>query len=158
MHDGDIPSNETWIKIGGDKGGCSFKMNFQIVNTPKPNSPKHTCIFAAVEAPDSIINLHVTLNRYKDQMEVLNGAQWRYERTVNTHTHTLMTGFGKTLRMGFFLKIECCTVDKLYHRANPCSSLRPIARLVVEIQRFVCDRTTHPIIEKLQSKGIAMHA
>ena len=41
-------------------------------------------------------------------------------------------------------------VDKLYHRANPCSSLRPIAR-------FVCDRATPPIFEKSQSKGVAMH-
>ena len=49
-------------------------------------------------------------------------------------------------------------VDKLYHRANPCSRLRPIARFVVEIQRFVSDCTTPPIIEKLRSKGVAMHA
>ena len=66
-HDGDIPPNEIWIKIGDDKGGSSFKMNFQIVNTPKPNTPKHTCIFTTVEAPDSITNLHVALDRYKDQ-------------------------------------------------------------------------------------------
>ena len=46
-------------------------------------------------------------------------------------------------------------VDKLYHRANPRSSLRLIARFVVEIQRFVCDRATPPIIEKLRSKGVA---
>ena len=49
-------------------------------------------------------------------------------------------------------------VDKLYHRANPCSSFRLIVHFVVEIQRFVCDRATPPIIEKLWSKGIAMHA
>ena len=48
-------------------------------------------------------------------------------------------------------------VDKLYHRANPRSSLRLIARFVVEIQRFVCNCATPPIIEKLLSKGIAMH-
>ena len=48
--------------------------------------------------------------------------------------------------------------DKLYHRANLRSSLRPIARFVVEIQRFVCDHATHSIVEKLWSKGVAMHA
>ena len=48
-------------------------------------------------------------------------------------------------------------VDKLYHSANPCSSLRPIAHFVVEIQPFVCDRATLLIIEKLRSIGIAMH-
>ena len=47
-------------------------------------------------------------------------------------------------------------VDKLYHRANPRSSFRPIACFIVEIQRFVCDHATPPIIEKLQSKGVAM--
>ena len=46
--------------------------------------------------------------------------------------------------------------DKLYYRANPCSSFRPIAHFVVEIQCFVCDHTTPPIIEKLQSKGVAI--
>ena len=49
-------------------------------------------------------------------------------------------------------------VNKLYHRANLRSSLRPIVRFVVEIQRFVCDRATPPIIKKLRSKGVAMHA
>ena len=47
--------------------------------------------------------------------------------------------------------------EKLYHRANPRSSFRATVRFVVEIQRFVCDRATPPIIEKLQSKGVAMH-
>ena len=49
-------------------------------------------------------------------------------------------------------------VDKLYHRANLHSSLRLIACFVAEIQPFVCDRATPPIIEKLRSKGVAMHA
>ena len=49
-------------------------------------------------------------------------------------------------------------VDKLYHRANLHSNFRPIVRFLVEIQYFVCDHTTPPIIEKLWSKGVAMHA
>ena len=49
-------------------------------------------------------------------------------------------------------------VDKLYHRPNPRSSFRLIARFDVEIQRFVCNCATHSIIEKLRSKGVAMHA
>ena len=48
--------------------------------------------------------------------------------------------------------------DKLYHRANPRSSFRATVLFVVEIQRFVYDRATPPIIEKLRSKGVAMHA
>ena len=48
-------------------------------------------------------------------------------------------------------------VDKLYHRANPRPSLRPVACFVVKI-RFVFGHATPPIIEKLRSKGVAMHA
>ena len=66
-----------------------------------------------------------------------------------------VTGFGKTLRMGFFLKIE---FDAWLISSNPCSSLRLIAHFFVEIQHFVCDRATPPIMEKLRSKGVAMHA
>ena len=49
-------------------------------------------------------------------------------------------------------------VDKPYHRANSHSSFRLIVHFAVELQSFVCDRTTPPTIEKLRSKGVAMHA
>lgn len=29
-HDDNIPRDEVWVKIGGDKGGGSFKMSFQV--------------------------------------------------------------------------------------------------------------------------------
>ena len=51
-----------------------------------------------------------------------------------------------------------CMFDKLYHRANLCSGFRPIACFAVELQHFLCDRTTPPTIEKLRSKSVAMHA
>ena len=69
-----------------------------------------------------------------------------------------MIGFGKTLRMGFILKIEfdawliSSTIELTHVQVLGRS------RFIVEIQRFVCDRATPPIIEKLRSKGIAMHA
>ena len=66
------------MKIGGDKGGSSFKMNFQIVNKPSPNSVANTCIFAAFQAQDTITNLHVALDRYKQQLKDLEGCRWRY--------------------------------------------------------------------------------
>ena len=73
-----IPPDEIWIKIGGDKGGTSFKMNFQIMNVSHPNSIHNTCVFAAFEAPDSLFNLHVGLDRYAEQVEDLEGSEWRY--------------------------------------------------------------------------------
>ena len=38
-------ASEVWIKIGGDKGGGTFKMNFQIVNIATPNSVHNSCVF-----------------------------------------------------------------------------------------------------------------
>ena len=68
-----------------------------------------------------------------------------------------MTVSGKTRHIENFIILVSYIFDKLYHRANPCSSFRVTVRFVVEIQRFVCDYATPPIIEKLLSKGVAMH-
>ncbi len=56
----------------------TFKMNFQIVNTPRPNSVQNTCVFTAFEAPDSKTNLHLTLSRYKEAVSQLQSYTWRY--------------------------------------------------------------------------------
>eukprot|EP00731_Ephydatia_muelleri_P011671 Em0006g565a len=71
-----IPASEVWIKIGGDKGGGTFKMNFQIVNIATPNSVHNTCVFCCFAAGDSVTNLHAALDRFKDQVEHLNGMKW----------------------------------------------------------------------------------
>ena len=66
-----------WLKIGGDKGGGTFKMNFQIVNVATPNSVHNTCLLSCFAAGDSITNLHMALDRFKDQVEHLHGMKWR---------------------------------------------------------------------------------
>ena len=77
-HNGAIPENEIWIKIGGDKGGKSVKANFQICNVENPNSVRNTCVFAVFEAPDSATNVHIALERYSPQISELARAKWRY--------------------------------------------------------------------------------
>ena len=59
--------------------------------------------------------------------------------------------------MGFFLKIEF-DAWLTSSRTNLRSSLRTIVHFVMEIQRFVCDRATPPVIKKLRSKDVAMNA
>ena len=44
-HEGLIPQDEIWVKIGGDKRGGSFKVAFQAANLPCPNSTQHTFVF-----------------------------------------------------------------------------------------------------------------
>ena len=34
-----IPSNEVWVKLGGDKGHGSFKINMQVVNVTQTIPP-----------------------------------------------------------------------------------------------------------------------
>ena len=41
-----IPSNEVFLRIGGDRGGGSFKMSFQIANTDHPNKVENTVLFS----------------------------------------------------------------------------------------------------------------
>ena len=59
-HKGLIPDDEIWLKLGGDKGGSSFKMSVQVVNMEKPNSVTNSCVFAVFEASDSVLNSHST--------------------------------------------------------------------------------------------------
>jgi hypothetical protein len=74
-HDGRIPSDEIWIKLGGDKGG-SFKASFQIVNVEHPNSVHNTCVFTVFQAPGSVFNLHVAFDRCIEQVDDLQKSQW----------------------------------------------------------------------------------
>eukprot|EP00731_Ephydatia_muelleri_P017660 Em0010g758a len=76
-HNGVIPASEIWIKLGGDKGGGTFKMNFQIINVAVPNSVNNTCVFCCFETDDSYTNLHIALERYKEQVEHLQGMTCR---------------------------------------------------------------------------------
>ena len=52
-------------------------MNFQIVNVAAPNSVHNTCVFCCFEADDTVTNLHIAFDRYKDQVANLQGMQWR---------------------------------------------------------------------------------
>ena len=87
-HDGVILQDEVWVKLGGDKGGTSVKMNFQIVNVPAPNSVRNTCVFTVFEAVDTPVNLEIALSRYKEDVVSMSSAKWA--------------------RLVFTLKVLCC--------------------------------------------------
>lgn len=77
-HDGLVPENEIWIKIGGDKGGDSMKMFFQIVNVQTPNRSTNTVVFAAYHGPDSPTNMSITMEPFINQIEKLKNMTWRF--------------------------------------------------------------------------------
>ena len=72
-----LPENEIWVKIGGDKGGGSFKFAFQIVNQPKPNSPDNTIVISCLEADDTLANMHVSLDYFQAVVSEMQRTEWR---------------------------------------------------------------------------------
>lgn len=74
-----IPKNEIWVKIGGDKGGGSFKMAFELANNKNPNAKYNTVVFSAFEAPDNASNIKLALDRYVCDVEHLQTTKWRYK-------------------------------------------------------------------------------
>lgn len=72
-----IPEGEMWVKIGGDKGGGSFKASFQLGDVSRPNSIENTCVFAVFNASDTPANLHIALQRYREQVSDLQLLQLR---------------------------------------------------------------------------------
>ncbi|XP_072013609.1 uncharacterized protein [Amphiura filiformis] len=76
-HNGMIPDTEIWIKIGGDKGGGTMKMFFQIVNINNPNAGRNTVTFASFAGPDTPDNMTATMEQYEDQIKALENMSWR---------------------------------------------------------------------------------
>ena len=70
-------TDEIHIKIGGDHGGGSFKMSYQVANVTNPNSKDNTTVFSLFEAKDYRINLKTGLARFSDQINHLQEMKWR---------------------------------------------------------------------------------
>ena len=74
-HDGAIPDGTIVVKIGGDHGGGTFKMAFQIANHRHPHSLQNTIPFLVLEAKDSPANLAAALQPYQEQVKLLSSMQ-----------------------------------------------------------------------------------
>ena len=88
-------------------------------------------------------------------LRLISSAIW----LILSWTVTYVTVYGKTRHMGFSVKIEFnASMISSTIELTRVPSPRPIERSVMEIQHFVYDCATPSIIEKLRSKGVAMHA
>ena len=81
-HDGGIPQNEIWSKLGGDHGGGSFKFCLQVLNVKHPNSKTSTFLVRMFEAKDNIENLKRVLgsDEFKQGIRALQSMAWRGKR------------------------------------------------------------------------------
>ncbi|XP_078699179.1 uncharacterized protein LOC144926373 [Branchiostoma floridae x Branchiostoma belcheri] len=75
-HNNTIPEREVWIKVGGDHGGGSFKMTFQVLNKDRPNSRSNTNVFCVFNAKDTRENLHLATSRYAAELKTLQESKW----------------------------------------------------------------------------------
>ena len=70
------------MKLGGDKGHGSFKLNIQLVNTTNPNSMKRTDLLSFFKAGDTTTNLHTALNMYKEHVVEAQGMHIKYDNKI----------------------------------------------------------------------------
>ena len=88
-HGGIIPQDEIWIKLGGDKGGDTMKVSFQIVNVATPNSVKKQWCFVPLQQwirwPTSTLLWTDTAIRSKSCKQQSGGTH------VNVPLHALFT-------------------------------------------------------------------
>ena len=71
-----IKDNKTHVKIGGNHGGGSFKLSYQIANVSHPNSADNTVVFSIFEAKDYRINVKIELTRFQEQINTLQTVKW----------------------------------------------------------------------------------
>ncbi|GFR85064.1 amine oxidase [Elysia marginata] len=74
-HDGAIPENEVWVKVGGDHGQGSMKFNLAIVNTKNPNSRDNVLIGMA-NIKDSSENMEIFFEPVRKQLDEVTKLVW----------------------------------------------------------------------------------
>ena len=68
--------NEIYLKTGGDHGGGSFKMSFQVANVDNPNHKDNTVVFSIFEVKDHRANIKLALEHFKIQIKELQESTW----------------------------------------------------------------------------------
>ncbi|GFO14647.1 amine oxidase [Plakobranchus ocellatus] len=72
-----IPESEIWVKIGGDHGKDSFKLNLQVLNVEHPNSKLMTVMIGMVpQVKDTYKNLEIFFQVFQEQINILNKSTW----------------------------------------------------------------------------------
>ena len=69
--------DEVWVKIGGDHGGGTFKLCFQLANVLQPNSVKNTVPFLVFSAKDTVENLATAFKPYAEQIASFRREKWQ---------------------------------------------------------------------------------
>ena len=52
-------------------------MSLKVANVAHPNSVQNTYVFCCYEAGDSVTNLHIALDLYKEEIKALQSTMWQ---------------------------------------------------------------------------------
>ena len=108
-HEG-IPTEQVWVKFGGDHGGKSFKFCFRIVNTKNPNSFRNTipvCVFSGKDNPACIVH-----NLKSSEWESGSGCKFKIKILRCGEYEFLTTLYGLSGASGLHPCLFCTTDKK----------------------------------------------
>ncbi|GFR65653.1 immune-associated nucleotide-binding protein 5 [Elysia marginata] len=75
-HDGAIPENEVWVKVGGDHWQGSLKFSLAIVNTKYPDSKDNNVLIGMANIKDSRENMEIFFESVKKQLDEVTKLVW----------------------------------------------------------------------------------
>ena len=115
-HQGIIPSDEICLKVGGDKGGSTFKLSVQLANALAVNSIKNTYVITCYQGTDTLANLQVAISRYREQLQELVSTGWKYEiaHLWFKFVHNKMSCLKGTNKFEYFLFGDYEFLSKMY--------------------------------------------
>jgi hypothetical protein len=79
-HDGSIPKDQLWVKIGGDHGKGSFKLTMQVANLDKPNFKFNTVLIGMARVKDNYENVEKVMKIMKPGIESLKDLVWKEKK------------------------------------------------------------------------------
>ena len=141
-HNGTIPDNQVWMKVGGDHGGDSFKMWIAPLNVDAPNSPYFTTtLLMCYDCRDSRENLDLLLSPIKLQIDALCKMRWRGKlvRVFVCGDYDFQTKFyGLSGAKGAHPCLWCCTTSAEMQQAprDPAPQPRTLDSLKRDNDKF----------------------
>ena len=137
-----MAENEIWLKLGGNHGGGSFKLSFQIANVTHPNSTKNTIPLVVFGAKDYVSNLRTALGPYAEQVKSLRAREWcgKQIRVIFFGDYELQCAlYGISGASGTHPCLFCNATKKqmqLCLASQPAFQERTLATLQAEYEKF----------------------
>ena len=105
-HDGAIPENEVWVKVGGDHGQGRLKFNLAIVNTKNLISMDNNVLIGMAGVKDPIEKMEIIFDSIRKELAHVEKPVWD----------------GKQIKLFFFLFGGYDFLCKIYGISGACGN------------------------------------